>query len=683
WAQARIAAPDESIRVVQDPADQADAVLDALAALEGKEPASSIAVGLADAELGPVIGQHLAAAGLALADPHARPLDRSGPCRLLGAVAALLQEHRFEDLLALVRHPDIEDWLVRRVGGDHDHAALLAAVDRVGVERLPQHWTSSVPWPRDAEPAMANLTAWLEPLGSGPRVVTQWVRPVLAALAEIYRGRSLDVEIPGDAEIHAALESLRESALAWLAPPGQAPRFEVSAAQAVGLLLQSVGQRSADPVSGPSTVEAYRWIELGLDDSPVVIVAGMNEGAVPRSHGADAFVPDQLRTALGMADSATRYAQDAHALSVLLVTRRRLALIAGQRGADGSPRTPSRLLLADTPQVVAERLLSFYPDQPEPSVRRLDARLRPGPDPLLSDPDRWPPPPPQGAACAEPIPVTAFRGYLACPYRFALRHALRVRPAPDPGLEMDGGAFGTLAHDVLKAWAGSDAPGAQDEAVIGRALSGHLDNIFDRAYGRDAAPALLVQREQLRRRLAAFARWQAGWAAEGWRIHAIELPVSRAELVGLSPPLAIGGQLDRVDVNERDGRWAVLDYKTADRGQSPDQAHRRSGEWVDLQLPLYRHLLAAAGLGRDARVELGYVVLSADPDEAGVRLADWSDEDLASADAKALEVGADIRARKFFPPGLPPRYDDYAALCGAEQFLELGPIDLEDEGGGG
>ena len=49
-------------------------------------------------------------------------------------------------------------------------------------------------------------------------------------------------------------------------------------------------------------------------------------------------------------------------------------------------------------------------------------------------------------------------------------------------------------------------------------------------------------------------------------------------------------------IDESLQRLCVVDYKTADRGDKPQQTHRKGDEWIDLQLPLYRHLVRAAKL---------------------------------------------------------------------------------------
>jgi hypothetical protein len=123
------------------------------------------------------------------------------------------------------------------------------------------------------------------------------------------------------------------------------------------------------------------------------------------------------------------------------------------------------------------------------------------------------------------------------------------------------------------------------------------------------------------------------------------------------------------DWNAGSDTWQILDYKTSDTPTKPANAHRRqNGEWVDLQLPLYRHLAQSITVrnGRTigGEVELGYVQLPKDVTETGIQIAKWSDDDLASADETAREVIRGIWRREFWPMNeTVPKYTDFGAIC--------------------
>src|SRR4029453_3255154 len=107
----------------------------------------------------------------------------------------------------------------------------------------------------------------------------------------------------------------------------------------------------------------------------------------------------------------------------------------------------SRLLfLTDEKRLVGRALWLFGPMQPQ--APRLNLLLPPGGAVKTSTLA-----PPQRKRLSQPLPalsVTKFRDYMACPYRFYLRHVLELQAVDDQADELDGGTFGGLAHWVLE-----------------------------------------------------------------------------------------------------------------------------------------------------------------------------------------------------------------------------------------
>jgi RecB family exonuclease len=260
---------------------------------------------------------------------------------------------------------------------------------------------------------------------------------------------------------------------------------------------------------------------------------------------------------------------------------------------------------------------------------------------------------------------------LACPYRFYLRHVLKLDTLRDDADELDGAAFGLLAHEVLRRFGSGPARDSTDPAEIRRVLDHELNQCVATEYGRHALPSVYVQIEQLRIRLHALAEHQAEWARRGWRIQHTEVPGPRHEDALLSvdgQDIRLTGRIDRIDVHRETGRHVILDYKTSDSPQSPEQVHRRGGHWTDLQLPLYRHLVRSLGI--DGPCELGYVSLPKDIAEMEFQLAQWTETELREADEVAHEVVRRIRREEFWPPADPaPEFSsEFAPICQALAF---------------
>jgi len=140
-------------------------------------------------------------------------------------------------------------------------------------------------------------------------------------------------------------------------------------------------------------------------------------------------------------------------------------------------------------------------------------------------------------------------------------------------------------------------------------------------------------------------------------------------------PMALRGRIDRIDVKDATGERIILDYKSSDKGETPEQTHRKHKKWVDLQLPLYRHL--ASSLGISGPVQLGYVLLPKDVSRVRFCVAKWTDQDLTEVDEVAHEVVRGIRREDFWPPAdPPPKYSEqFAPICqdGVFERAKLSP----------
>jgi hypothetical protein len=484
---------------------------------------------------------------------------------------------------------------------------------------------------------------------------------------------------------------------------------KVEAGEALGVLLAELTgpDLSIPPEPEEHAVELLGWLELPLDDAPAVVVTGVNERILPEAVGADPFLPGSLRTTLGIPDDSARYARDAYLLSALLESRDEVHLVAGRLSSAGDPLRPSRLLFADEPEVVARRVLRYLgedqgtaPDEAPPATSESipstgppDGRLQSPADSRFQSPPKNPLPPLDELTR---IRVTDFATYLKDPYRYALTRILNLEPLNDDAREMDGGVFGSLAHVVLERFGRSAEAASSDPEVVEKKLLRLLGELVRDQFGARPVPAVRVQVEQLRARLRHFARWQADWAADGWRIVTVEAqPKDGVPFVVDGEEVRLRGKIDRIDHNPTTGEWAIFDYKTGDTGESPEDAHRKgpkkNREWVDLQLPLYRRLLP--GIESDDgtpvvpevawdRVRLGYILLPRDLSQVGPAEADWTEEEFEQAYDAAARVIRALRAEPFrYDPGTRSFRDDpLDPLLGR---LELPRADAYEERGEG
>ncbi len=359
--------------------------------------------------------------------------------------------------------------------------------------------------------------------------------------------------------------------------------------------MSEVAGESVGVDSEGGAVEMVGWLELPLDDAPRLVVAGLDEGSASAALAGGLLSPP-LRRSLGLQDAETFHARDLYYLELLLASRD-TTLVTGRRGAQGEPLSPRRILLAGATPELVDTVLTFW-GEPETGREGEDD----APDavesafgPILPSPD---------VRIPERLPATAFRDYLACPYRFYLRHVLGLRQVRDLPRELPPGDFGRLLHAVLGRFARSPAASSDDPEVIARTLGELLEEESALRSGGMPRVAVRLQLEQLRRRLRSFAAWQAAQRRAGWTIdqELVEVRVE-ATLDIDGSRFVVTGRIDRVDRHPTLGS-RLLDYKSAEQSVTPEQAHRagRRGErrWTDLQLPLYERDAAPAGCRRSA-----------------------------------------------------------------------------------
>jgi hypothetical protein len=681
WEAAVIAIGDNQIRIADQPGDQAAEVARALAELDGKFRADEISIGVPEEALVPQVQRQLDQCGVRNRYVVGRRLKQTAPYRLLEAVAKFVSSERFDAFATLVRHPDVGDWLARC----GITAGWLSKLDDYYQRHLPGRlgqWLGK----RKSHAAVREVFEMVErtcaPLREGAKPLADWAAAIVGVLRDFYN----DVELDGhDAGQHATLTALEHisNAAAELARTPARFAAPISAPHAIELLLGLLGEATAPAQPDDEAIELLGWLELATDPAPALIVTSLNEGVVPTSMNADVFLPNKLRQRLDLVDNRRRYARDAYALSVLAASRQRLTLIAGRRDVEGNPLLPSRLLFAAPRDGVVRRARDFFKDGASERKRPLVIGQAPAlaaesqfvvrrPDPL-----------------AEPVSrmrVTSFGNYLACPYRFYLKHVLKLESVDDTADELDAAGFGSLIHEVLRQFGESDERESTNADAIAKFLVEKLDGYMKRQFGKRRLAAIKVQVRGARARLEAFARWQAEWRKRGRRIVRTESEKGsdqfELDLDG-GRSMTVSGRIDRIDCDENTGEWFVLDYKTSDRAKTPNEVHRKRGEWVDLQLPLYRYLARATGI--DGPIHVGYVSLPKDTDRVTAHLANWSDGEFEEADALAKSIARDVLDEKFWPPTYPPPHfsSEFAPLCQDDVFARRFESSAPPTGQGG
>ncbi len=690
WQDAVLELSDDCLWVGNTPADQAELTAACLAELGDRFHTRDVTIGIPDATLVPTLQHQLSLCDVRARNGAGTPLSQSEPASLLSLIGKYVQQRNFSSFAALVRHPAIGNVLqAQRLGtqrlGTQRVTAPMATTERrgaLGSQRLdlPPSWLAEFDhYCQEVLPKTIDdyvnekvdgahvytlvtgaVTKWLSKLGARSMPLSHWAQPLLQVLKSAYEGQLCDLDAAADQPIYNAAKQLCELIVGLRDIPAELePRM--TAGELIDWLLRATSGKLVPEPSNETAIEMLGWLELSLDDAPVLILTGVHDGVVPESVNADAFLPNQLRRQLGMMDNGRRYARDMYCMQVVLHAREHLRIVVGKADHQGDPLVPSRLLLACGLEELPSRVLQLVSDDAidvlPPTVQRWQA---------VKGASRLTVPAPIAGRVPATLSVTALRDYLACPYRFYLRHVLKLSEEVDSDLELDARKFGILLHDTLAMMGKNPVSQSTDPEEVEQFLVKQLQIVAADKFGPAPPAGVLIQIEQAEMRLRAFAPRQAQRAAAGWLIKFVEQGVDAQDHLRLGigqDTLTLIGRIDRIDYHPAQNRWAIWDYKTSETANNPVSVHWSEKDgWKDLQLPMYRKI--AAKLGVQGEPDLGYITLPKQVRDVAFVKAEFADTQLLQADALANETAAKIRRGEFWPDHLEVvHFDDYARIC--------------------
>lgn len=653
--------------------DQACAVSEVVTQFASHLDTGDIAVGVTDESHVAPVEMQLEGCGFDTFRHIGWTVSRTGIGRLIDLTATFLARGTWRSLAALVRHGDVHRHLQSQMDSTSDD--FLVSLDQMMANHLPVRLADPLPpaatekYPQAIAVKDAVLR-WLTPLIDGESTspgspksldtihrslpIAQWCVHILRWLESVSPSPGLSVD---------ALAKVKELLIRFTKLSSHLD-VPVSAASALEMLSSRLADLRVGRDCTPSDIQIHGWLDLALDDSPAMVVVGFNHPFVPSAVTSDPFLPGSLRSKLRVADNDRRYARDVYATQLILSTRQDVRLIVGRVSADGTPTPPSRLLAAAPPSATARRIRTLLAgSRPEVAVKHdWDTELEQTNLPI-----------PQISVSECPVKtmsVTAFKAYLECPYRFYLRHVLKLKPVDDAARELAANQFGDLVHGAVEHFGESDDRDEPDERRILDALRHHLHEYAVQNYGDHVESAVRMQIHQAERRLQFVAAEQAKRIAQGWRIHATEESVNESEGACITvdgKKMGLRGRFDRIDRHSVTGQWAILDYKT--HGHKPEKKHLRKNretgqmEWIDLQLPLYRMMVPFLGIDAPPEeVQLGYFNVSDKSDETKINLAEFSESLMEQADQLIRQCVRRIFACDFTPTDGPVMYDDYEMI---------------------
>ena len=658
-----------SVRLVADPRQQAAEALRAVS--EVKSASNDVALGSADTETGDELARVFTRGGWPAFHPAEVPAT-AGLTRWFKVWSVWLADPKLTVMADLLAMPET----AALVGGSRaEKAVRLARLRNEWMAIRPEdlrHRTTTTTFRSEAQRDSAAEVL------RAAEVLERWRTDFLRADFMETIERLLTVLERTGAE--TADEANRITT--WLAEAvSLMPRVRRGAAFWIDLMLTEMPAPAPQPPDG-RVIDVQGWLELFFEPGKHLVLCGMNEGKVPARNTGDPWLGEAARKQLGLPVNTDRAARDAFLYQAMLEARRidgRADVICAKSGSGGEALLPSRLLLAAERAALPERVKFLFRgiEPPEAGLRwHADWQWQPR---KVEAPKR--------------INATSLTTWLACPFRYYLKHALGMqRPEPDRG-EWNARDFGTVAHEVMERWGrDTEARDFSKTEALHAWLSAELDRIVAEWFGQRVPLAVRVQTDALRQRLAWLARAQACSRAQGWEVieveHKFELPFGDATVVA---------KIDRIDRHREHGAMRVIDYKTG-RVKAVETEHRRKltaaaalpahigsdspaiypgadkgkpvdFRWTNLQLPLY----AVAVANREGTVPVPcYFTLGAtEADVAIHQWADFSNTDLEAARACTEWIVGRIAGGVFWPPVEKVPYDDFAVLTAGRAIEEM------------
>lgn len=672
WAQRPLPWPDGSVQVVADPRQQAAEALRTIG--ESKTPSDEVALGSADSEVGDELARAFTREGWPAFHPAAAVVTR-GLARWFKIWCQWLADPTLATLADLLSLPETG---ILVAGKRAQKAKRLAELrDRWMVVRtedlqrriVAENFRSE--WDKESAEELCKAAESLESWRAG-------------FLGENFSG-AMDRLLGVIGRTGTVTEEASQAMADWIAEAAPLMgRVKRGAGFWIELMLSETPSPAPLPPAG-RVIDVQGWLELFHEPGRHLVLCGMNDGKIPARSGGEPWLSEASREMLGLIKDADRAARDAYLYKAMLEARRdggRVDVICGKSGAGGESLLPSRLLLASERDELPERVKTLFKEVEPP-----EAGLRWHAD------WQWKP------RVVEPslrLNASSIGDYLTCPFRYYLKHAVKMQGSEAGRGEWNARDFGNAAHEVLERW-GRDTEAREFEKpeAIHAWLSAELDRVVAEWFGKRVPLAVRIQTEALRNRLLWLSRVQANIRADGWQVidveHKFELPVGEAMIVA---------KIDRIDRHRETGRLRVLDYKTG-KMDGVDKAHRKklntnskiprhltlecpavyAGEdkgksanflWHNLQLPLYAAALVARGEPMPAPC---YFMLRST--EANVAIHEWSDfetADLEAAQACAEWVAGRIASGVFWPPAEKVTYDDYEILAAGRAFEDMFPV---------
>lgn len=474
--------------------------------------------------------------------------------------------------IEFLRLPCVERAAVAEIKTFHNLEEVLPVFTKILTERLGEHPKS---WMFESHPNQdpLKLFLFLEELAKPWRqklTKSQWL--------EVWKGTLTKLKASQSPEDQSAWQ--QTDALAETLAASRIEEEEIGGDAFLKRLEAQAKKTHVTIQTDADAIDVTGWLEVVLDDSPIIFLCDINEGILPKVKASDVFLPDKLRARLGMSCGEDIIRRDRYYLRLLLDKDAKTYLFACRQSVDGTYRTLSRLLCDESEDPVdrAKYVEEFYAKTQGGSAKLYASLFLPKfeagslPDPLIET----------IRASLSSISASNLNAFRECPFKFALWQ-IGVQSDSPIFREMAPNIYGTLAHHVMQKFAEAKMAGSlpSDEEKMNAFFAETLQALCGKFFGSALPPLANFQIMQLREKLALFAKEHLDWEKEGWEIIMAEQKFEK-EIKGVR----LTGKLDRLDRNTASqNSICVIDYKTGATAKSEKEMQE------DLQLPAYLKLL--------------------------------------------------------------------------------------------
>lgn len=440
------------------------------------------------------------------------------------------------------------------------------AIERALSRALPAGWTdikacvNAPKVPAEAKQLIDIMVREAERF-SGRRTLTEWVQLTLGTFDALGMMPKMRQDLAG-AQVIAMVESLAR----------ECEGIEAGFSLAEWRALLNLQMEQAEFVA-PRVDQRVRMVPLNgvpLREFDAAIIVGADAMHLPSPPSDTLFFANSVRRELGLPTREARARQQLRDFACLLLSCSQV-VVSWRTQIDGEVNLVSpwiqrlQLALRQDAGLVKEAVLPAH-EASETIVTLAGQR-----------PQR--PAPAAPSLLPSHLSASGYQRLVSCPYQFFASRMLRLSEADELNEQPEKRDYGQWLHQILQRYheALTEQHTAPAERVV--LMAKISDDVFDTVLGKQ--PAALGYAMRWKKHRTAYVQWANARESEGWQF-ALGEQEKKVTLNFVSGSMTLIGRLDRLDKHE-DGRLAVLDYKTSEKGS----LKKRLAGFEDHQLAFY------------------------------------------------------------------------------------------------